>query len=219
MLMSDQIILLEERKEVTTFILDDGDITETEVVTATGKSPGYDYSAKIHLGDTVTISEKSKIGKECMKLYTGGDGEIPMGIIVNDPVVMSGGIRKASVLMLGQLFRLKLDEESEDNINVNDRLTLTTHNAVLSAQGEYYALHPVTAGEYEFINTFKAGGGGSGEKGDTGDTGPKGDTGDTGPMTIIKGSYDTLEELIAAHPTGQPGDAYIVAGDLYIWEE
>ena len=141
--MSDQIILLEERKEVTTFILDDGDITETEVVTATGKSPGYDYSAKIHLGDTVTISEKSKIGKECMKLYTGGDEEIPMGIIVNDPVVMSGGIRKASVLMLGQLFRLKLDEESEDNINVNDRLTLTTHNVVLSAQGEYYALHPV----------------------------------------------------------------------------
>ena len=216
MLMSDQIILLEERKEVTTFILDDGDITETEVVTATGKSLGYDYSAKIHLGDTVTISEKSKIAKECMKLYTGGDGEIPMGIIVNDPLVMSGGIRKASVLMLGQLFRLKLDEESEDNINVNDRLTLTTHYAVLSAQGEYYALHPVTAGEYDFINTFKAGGG---EKGGTGDTGPKGDTGDTGPMTIIKGSYDTLEELMDAHPTGQPGDAYIVAGDLYIWEE
>ena len=56
--MSDEIILLEERKEVTTFILDDGDITETELVTAIGRSPGYDYSAKIHLGDTVTISEK-----------------------------------------------------------------------------------------------------------------------------------------------------------------
>ena len=81
--------------------------------------------------------------------------------------ILSGGIRKASVLMLGQLFRLKLDNESQDNINVNDWLTLTTHNAVLSAQGEYYALHPVIAGEYDFINTFKAGGGGSGEKGDT----------------------------------------------------
>ena len=219
MLMSDEIILLEERKEVTTFLLDDGDITETELVTAIGRSPGYDYSAKIHLGDTVTISEKSRIGKECMKLYTGAEGEIPMGIIVNDPVVMSSGMRKASVLMLGQLYRLKLDKESQDNIAVNDRLTLTSHNAVLSAQGEYYALHPVTAGEYYFINTFKAGGGGSGEKGDTGDTGPKGDTGDTGPITLIKGSYDTLEELMAAHPTGQPGDAYIVGGDLYIWEE
>ena len=58
-----------------------------------------------------------------------------------------------------------------------------------------------------------------GDTGDTGPAGPKGDTGDTGPMTVIKGSYDTLEELIAAHPTGQPGDAYIVAGDLYVWEE
>ena len=219
MLMSDEIILLEERKEVTTFILDDGDITETELVTAVGRSQGYDYSAKIHLGDTVTISEKSKIGKEAMKLYTGAESEIPMGIVVNDPVVMSNGIRKASVLMLGQLYRLKLDPELQNNINVNDKLALDSHNAVISAQGQYYALHPVTAGKYNYINTFKAGGGGSGEKGDTGDTGPKGDTGDTGPITLIKGSYDTLEELMAAHPTGQPGDAYIVGGDLYIWEE
>lgn len=219
MLMSDEIILLEERKEVTTFILDDGDITETDLVTAVGRSQGYDYSAKIHLGDTVTVSEKSRIGKEAMKLYTGAEGEIPMGIIVNEPVVMSNGIRKASVLMLGQLFRLKVDPELENNINVNDRLSLDTNNAVISEQGEYYALHPVTAGEYEYINTFKAGGGNGGAKGDTGDTGPKGDTGDTGPITLIKGSYDTLEELMAAHPTGQPGDAYIVGGDLYVWEE
>ena len=220
--MSDEIILLEERKEVTTFILDDGDITETELVTAIGRSPGYDYSVKIHLGDTVTISEKSKIVKECMKLYTGAEGEIPMGIIVNDPVVMSNGIRKASVLMLGQLYRLKLDPELQNNINVNDRLALDSHNAVTSAQGEYYALHPVTAGEYNYINVFKAGGAGSGEKGDTGDTGPKGDTGETGPAgisTIIKGSFSSLEELEQQVPNPQVGDAYLINGELYVWEE
>ena len=31
--MSDQIVLLEGRKEVTTFLLDDGDVTSKDVVT------------------------------------------------------------------------------------------------------------------------------------------------------------------------------------------
>ena len=33
----------------------------------------------------------------------------------------------------------------------------------------------------------------------------------------IKGSYDTYEELVQAHPTGSLGDAYIVDDDLYLW--
>ena len=52
-----------------------------------------------------------------------------------------------------------------------------------------------------------------------GDTGPKGDTGDTGIGTIIKGHYDTYEEFIAAHPSGNFGDAYIVDGSYYYWTE
>ena len=47
-----------------------------------------------------------------------------------------------------------------------------------------------------------------------GDTGPKGDT---GIGTIIKGSYSSLEELIAEHPTGEDGDAYLVDGNFYFW--
>lgn len=66
----------------------------------------------------------------------------------------------------------------------------------------------------------------TGAKGDTGDTGPagprgqtgpKGDTGATGVGTLIKGSYNTYEELIHDHPTGNSGDAYIVNGSLYVW--
>lgn len=38
-----------------------------------------------------------------------------------------------------------------------------------------------------------------------------------GTSVTILGSYDTLAELEAAHPTGQLGDAYMVAGDLYVW--
>ena len=221
--MSDQIVLLEGRKEVTTFLLDDGDVTSKDVVTETGQNIGYEYTSKLYPEDTVTISDKSEIGKERVKKYTGDDGEIPIGIVVNDPTVMDNGQRKASVLVLGQLYRLKLASGITD-ISPADKIKLGEDGAVKDSSGEYLALHPVEdSDEYNYVNCFKlASGGAGGEKGDTGDTGPagpKGDTGDTGPMTIIKGSYDTLEELIAAHPTGQPGDAYIVAGNLYVWEE
>ena len=52
-----------------------------------------------------------------------------------------------------------------------------------------------------------------------GDTGPKGDTGDIGIGTIIKGHYDNFTEFIAVHPSGSLGDAYIVDGSYYYWNE
>ena len=52
-----------------------------------------------------------------------------------------------------------------------------------------------------------------------GDTGPKGDTGDIGIGTVIKGHYDTYEDFITVHPSGRLGDAYIVDGNYYYWNE
>lgn len=56
-----------------------------------------------------------------------------------------------------------------------------------------------------------------------GPTGPQGDTGPTGtPGTsvTILGEYADLAALQAAHPTGNPGDGYLVdSGDLYVWSE
>ena len=70
--------------------------------------------------------------------------------------------------------------------------------------------YPVTADsdEYNYVNCFQVSLGGKGEKGDTGDT---------GAATVILGSYDTFEELIAAHPTANEGDAFLVAGELFVW--
>ena len=59
--------------------------------------------------------------------------------------------------------------------------------------------------------------GDTGATGDTGPTGEKGDTGATGAGVTIKGSYNTYEELIAEHPTGNDGDSYLVNGSLYVW--
>ena len=49
------------------------------------------------------------------------------------------------------------------------------------------------------------------------DTGLDGTNGVDGTGVTILGSYNTLDELQTAHPTGEAGDSYIVDGDLYVW--
>ena len=198
--MQDQIVLLEGRKEVTTFLLDDGDIISKDVVTETGQSIGYEYTNKLYPEDTVIISPNSQIGKEMVKKYAGSDDEVPIGIVVNDPVVMDSGQRKASVLVLGQLYRLKLASGISD-ISPADKIALGENGAIKSDDGEFLALHPVEdSDEYNYVNCFKLASGSSGEtgatgeKGETGDTGPagpKGDTGDTGETGAKGDTGDT----------------------------
>ena len=67
----------------------------------------------------------------------------------------------------------------------------------------------------------------------TGPVGPQGPQGIEGPQGIagqdgqngkdgtgvnILGSFDTYDDLIAAHPTGNIGDSYLINGDLYVWD-
>ena len=85
--MPDSIVLLEERNEVTTFLLDEGTITATTVTTPTGETPGYEYAGnKVKVDDAVTLSANSDIGKPTVKKYTAAEGEIILGIAVIDPV-------------------------------------------------------------------------------------------------------------------------------------
>lgn len=46
-----------------------------------------------------------------------------------------------------------------------------------------------------------------------------GPTGPRGKGLEIIGSYSSLDDLKKAHPTSKNGDAYIVNGELYIWDE
>lgn len=56
-----------------------------------------------------------------------------------------------------------------------------------------------------------------GATGERGPQGPKGDKGEQGTGVTIKGRYDSLSALIAAHPKGNEGDAYMVGVNLYAW--
>lgn len=205
--MTDTIVLLEERKEITTFLLDDGVKTLVDnVVTASGSSLGYEYSNKCMVDDILCISDKSAIGKECLRKYTGT--EVPVGVLVNEPVVMTAGDRKGSVLLLGGLYRLKL-ASGIVNVKAGDRIKSSPSGAIVDNAGEFLAFHPVAnSDEYNYINCFQVSLGGKGEKGDTGDT---------GAATVILWSYDTFDELIAAHSTANEGDAFLVDGELFVW--
>lgn len=48
-------------------------------------------------------------------------------------------------------------------------------------------------------------------------TGLDGSSGADGTSVTILGSYDTLSALQTAHPIGNPGDAYLIDGHLYVW--
>ena len=165
--MSDTIVLLEERKEITTFLLDDGVKTLVDnVITTSGSSLGYEYSNKCVVDDILCISDKSAIGKESLRKYTGT--EVPVGVLVNEPVVMTNGERKGSVLLLGGLYRLKLASDIV-NVKAGDRIKLTPAGAIVDNAGEFLAFHPVRdSNEYNYVNCFQVSLGGKGEKGDTG---------------------------------------------------
>lgn len=59
----------------------------------------------------------------------------------------------------------------------------------------------------------------TGPAGNLGPQGPTGATGAQGAATTILGTYATRDALVAAHPTGNLGDAYLLAdGTLEVWE-
>lgn len=53
--------------------------------------------------------------------------------------------------------------------------------------------------------------------GPTGATGPTGPTGPAGSGLTTLGYYPDFASFIAAHPTGNPGDSYVVGSSVYMW--
>lgn len=59
----------------------------------------------------------------------------------------------------------------------------------------------------------------TGPQGDQGFVGSIGPTGPAGSGVSVLGSFATIEELQAAHSTGNIADSYVVGTDLYIWDD
>ena len=56
-----------------------------------------------------------------------------------------------------------------------------------------------------------------GPRGEVGPQGPQGPQGAQGTGVTILGSFETVDDLEVAHPTGNIGDAYLIKGYLYVW--
>ena len=69
--MTDTIVLLEEQKEITTFLLDDGAKTLVDdVITPTGSNLGFEYSDKCMVDDILCISEKALQARTSKKKHS-----------------------------------------------------------------------------------------------------------------------------------------------------
>lgn len=59
----------------------------------------------------------------------------------------------------------------------------------------------------------------TGPTGAQGEQGLQGAAGTPGAGIFIKGQFDSLEDLQLEFPVGDIGDAYLIQGDLYVWDE
>ena len=82
--------------------------------------PIEEFGFTVVVDDILCISDKSRIGSESLKKFTGV--EVPVGILVNEPVVMTNGDRKGRVLLLGGLYRSKLS--SSQTVKPGDTVIL-----------------------------------------------------------------------------------------------
>lgn len=119
------------------------------------------------------------------------------------------------------------------NIITSDTYTGISCNPNVSAQTIVFSVDSATAitnliNEYNFTFTYTNNGQTYTvekqinvvltQQGQDGEQGPVGPAGKDGTSITVKGSYDTLVELLAAHPSGNTlGDAYIVGLDLYVY--
>lgn len=95
---------------------------------------------------------------------------------------------------------------------------------VMDAAGQLYAVSSVAEGGgsvHVGAATAVSLMGPQGPKGEDGKDGAPGADGKDGTGVTIKGSYADLSALQSAHPTGQPGDAYMLedTGHLAVWSD
>jgi BclB C-terminal domain-containing protein len=164
-------------------------------------------------GPTGAAGDTGPTGPQGLQGITGPTGDTgPQGItttVVYDPAQAPGYKAGQLIIYNGEVYVVDVDNPSGT---------------------------PGTSSDYTLVSMLGA----TGPTGDTGPTGPtgpqglQGPTGDIGPtgqqgiqglqglagtVGTILGSYPDYASLIAAHPTGAPGEFYYVNPDLYVWDD
>lgn len=107
------------------------------------------------------------------------------------------------------------------NSSSNDTIITFSVNQsakITNATNTFYVKFTHTASNLSIIKAFYVNLIILGQDGAKGEQGPAGPAGKDGTSVTIKGSYDTLAQLIAAHPSGNTlGDGYVIGLNLYVY--
>lgn len=118
-------------------------------------------------------------------------------------------------------FRICVEENPASGASVSENYFYYTSFAEIN-EAVNEALNRLNSSVSDFESRL-ANGDFIGKTGPAGPQGPQGEPGEPGPQgkdgtgVTILGSYETEEELNAAHPTGNTGDSYLVGGFLFVW--
>ena len=140
---------------------------------------------------------------------------------VKDSVTAEGEAQKTAIIQKGSEVVQTVTETGGTQIaNIEAKGTEVTNSlneTLPTLVTEYMVANPAATHSWNgTVLTMTTTGGGTSSSDLKGE---KGDKGDPGTSVTILGSYSTEAELIAAHPTGNAGDSYLVNGDLYVWSE
>ena len=202
---SEDITNIRKSADDTLQVSTDGGDTYQELsssghVIVNGAGVSYAQRSRLQFSDNVVITDKPEDSATFLSIPPGEKGDRGDAATIQVGNVQSG--ETASVVNSGSstdaIFNFTLpkgDDGSAATIQVG---TVTSGaNASVSNRGTS------SAAIFDFVL-------------------PKGDKGDTGQGINILGEYATLSALEAAHPIGNPGNAYMVGAsnpkDLYIWD-
>ncbi len=161
--------------------------------------------------------------------------------------IVGGVLQVAAANITGQLVASQIDatnlqvaaanitgQLTASQVDVNGIIStgnISVKSSTIASVAVYYALHTSSStapssgwsttapawedGKYMWQKTVWTYA--SGSTSESAPTCLSGAKGETGTSVTILGSYNSLAELEAAHPTGNAGDSYLVAGYLYVW--
>lgn len=155
-------------------------------------------TAQIYNPNTTTFTPDWTEG-ECLQLHADVflDSRIMEAIAYKDPTLTITWFKNSTRMSSNSIEEISSDKRTltvKSNVLKND--AIITYSCEVAYQG-------ITASARVVFTRV--------------DMGLNGQKGNDGTGVTILGSYDTLNQLQTAHPSGKAGDAYIVDGDLYVW--
>lgn len=203
-------------------ILDDEDITQAVNVWRWNKN-GLGFSSNGYSGPFgIAITSDGKIVADYVLTGSLTANLIKAGILMdaagtNYWNMQTGEFRLAAQTQVGSSGQTLNDLAAKANTiaTVDVEYALGTSSTTAPTSGWSTNTPTWESGKYVWTRTKTENGAGTVSYSNP--TCIQGAKGEAGTSVTILGSYNTYADLIAAHPTGSAGDAYLVNGDLYVW--